>query len=231
MGTHQPNILNHFTRTEDMGRRGRVNGQQAVGSEPTGAGAPAPAHGHVANPDASVPAEGAVPTEEQKARIARKKNCIARPSARPSNLQEDEQEPLPLPLHRQQQALSGRCRELLLVWVRAWLRKGTRSRGARQAAASTSPAAPAPVPLPALLSLCQSSPPPPSTGVHYLDSGTCSASALLHTYIHIHIHMLYIHTGQEEYRAHHQDVPEMGQQSRPERERQRKSALFRCARP
>ena len=90
MGTHQPNILNHFTRTEDMGRRGRVNGQQAVGSEPTGAGAPAPAHGHVANPDASVPAEGAVPTEEQKARIARNKaeklhrkaECQAEQSAR-----------------------------------------------------------------------------------------------------------------------------------------------------
>lgn len=73
MGTYQPSLLTHFAVTEDMpGRRRKTNdGQQAVGSDAPGpAPAPAGAHGLVATPDASVPAQGAVLTEDQKERSA-----------------------------------------------------------------------------------------------------------------------------------------------------------------
>lgn len=73
MGTYQPSLLTHFAVTEDMpGRRRKTNdGQQAVGSDAPGpAPAPAGAHGLVATPDASVPAQGAVLTEAQKERSA-----------------------------------------------------------------------------------------------------------------------------------------------------------------
>ena len=73
MGTYQPSLLTHFAVTEDMpGRRRKTNdGQQAVGSDAPGpAPAPAGAHGLVATPDASVPAQGAVLTDAQKERSA-----------------------------------------------------------------------------------------------------------------------------------------------------------------
>ena len=73
MGTNQPSLLTHFAVTEDMpGRRRKTNdGQQAVGSDAPGpAPAPAGAHGLVATPDASVPAQGAVLTDAQKERSA-----------------------------------------------------------------------------------------------------------------------------------------------------------------
>ena len=73
MGTNQPSLLTHFAVTEDMpGRRRKTNGEQkAVGSDaPAPAPAPAGAHGLVATPDASVPAQGAVLTDAQKERSA-----------------------------------------------------------------------------------------------------------------------------------------------------------------
>ena len=65
MGTNQPSLLTHFAVTEDM--PGRRRKEKAVGSD---APAPAGAHGLVATPDASVPAQGAVLTDAQKERSA-----------------------------------------------------------------------------------------------------------------------------------------------------------------
>ena len=69
MGTNQPSLLTHFAVTEDM--PGRRRKEKAVGSDaPAPAPAPAGAHGLVATPDASVPAQGAVLTDAQKERSA-----------------------------------------------------------------------------------------------------------------------------------------------------------------
>ncbi len=127
MGTYQQSLLTHFPATEDVRT---TTGRRQWSLMPLPLSLTLQVSMSMSQPQTrACPPRAQSSSRKTRRRVQMSTGhlpCRTRPRKK------DEEESLPLTVHRQQQTLSGRRTTLLLnLWVRVWRNKGTQSRGTR----------------------------------------------------------------------------------------------------